>query len=180
MTSNLTTSGLNLSAKNRFIAVIPVTDVDVNKNIDNFQLNVLSFTTPQFGVKSTDFQYMGQSVPIATNQQQNFNEFYLTFAVSSDYSQYMFIYNWYKKLLQNNAQAAISSGASRNLKPHITVFALSEFLKPIVKFTFSNCYVDVVGSLEYNYDSTDPFNCQATFKFIDMTVDSVSDDEVVF
>lgn len=145
----------NFATSNKWIASIPFHKIEPGLTSENVTFNLLDFTIPEIAIAKNDISLYGQQYSVPANTIDMQKEITFNYILSSNWYQYMLLYKWFYRIL--NRSKTTSNINPWDLTPDIiantcvSVFVLSEFMKPILEFKFEGAWVQRFGSLSMDY-----------------------------
>jgi hypothetical protein len=165
------TEAYNLSTGDKWLLVIPFKQIDENFSVDNIALNLTNFSLPELTIGETEMSIMGKSFNLPTGVRNEDKNISFSYMLSSNWSQYQLLYKWFSMI--SNEDSKFDSSFPNTLLD-ITVFVLTEFKEPIFSIVFRGCWINRLGSIDFNYQSGEE-NIQhefginyATYEFQDL------------
>lgn len=132
----------NFQTQGKWLMVIPWNLIDNTVRDSNFTLNLYNFRPPAFSVGTTTMSAMGHSVTIPTNNMTDSKTLGFNYIMSSDMSQYIFLYNWWRSMVT-------SQGTGFSLKNQkaadVRIYLIDEFKEKTLELLFKRCWVQEVG-----------------------------------
>jgi len=144
----------NLATQTKWLLEFPVKFVDKSISNDDLKFNLYHYSMPEFTIKGNDVFLKGYPINVPTNVRGEVKNITFTYILSSDWSQYRFLYSWYKKTLREIPQTGIRTTASYPLVD-CSVTILSEFKKPIFRIKYYGCWLSFIARLDMSYQTVD-------------------------
>ena len=162
---------------------------------DSLQFSVYGAVVPSIQVPEITEPYAGQTFKASSHTRPPYENVSVNFTVDSRFNNYWIIYKWLDIL--NNEEESIydsnnlmetptvptrSRNKDRSLTPpkeyqtDITLYALDEFDKPIVKFVYKKSFPVSLGSINWNYRTDAEVETTFEFAFSQLLVDLISND----
>ena len=153
------------------------------KIIENsLQFSVYGSIVPSIAVPSETLGYAGQAYKVSKHTRPVYDNLTVNFTIDNEFNNYWVIYKWLD-LLNDEKESHFNgkdivtvpkvSPKERNMnktltspdlyQTDITLFALDEFDKNKIKFTYTDAFPVSLGGISYNYRT--PGEIETTFEF---------------
>ena len=159
-------SYLNKARKDKFLLVFDVPPIlkplmakyqrdNTHLNPDSIQFSIFGSMVPEITVKGVEARYAGSTLYISSFSKDSYPPLNIKFVVDSMYNNYWVIYSWLNLLhdqktgAYNQANLPID-GNFNDYMTNLTIYALDEFNKKRVKFTYVKAFPTQLEGLEYN------------------------------
>jgi hypothetical protein len=139
----------NLATNNKWILSLPYKIIEPTMDYKDAKFNLVAYTPSAMTVSNTSLGFQGISIPIATGVRAEDKTVTFKYNMSSDYSQYKFLYKWFSMASNEDSQM------EKTLKDRvldITVYGLSEFKTPVIGFRYQGAWILSLGALDYGVD----------------------------
>ena len=105
-------SSYNLATQNKWMMVIPYTSIDPEASDRKFCINLFRYDPPSLTVGSSEVAFMGHKIEYPTNTRTESKTITLSYILSSNYSQWVFLYSWLSRICssQGNGNSYTTSG----------------------------------------------------------------------
>lgn len=175
-------SQLNKSRKDKFLLVLQLPPAFKKLNIpvliqrnnnqlaqDALQFSVYGSVLPQIEVPAVVASYGSQSYKVSSNSRPPFEDITVNFTIDNKFNNYWVIYKWLDVL--NDERAGFYDAKDlidgrippKDYQADFTLYALDEFDKRVVKFTYTQAFPTMLGGVDYNY--RDPNEMETSFSF---------------
>lgn len=168
-----TPDAYNLQSKTRFMLSLPVKQIVGDyDSLDNFALNVTSFSTPEISAGFTASSYLGYEVPIPNGNRVEEKLLTIRFLVSESLIQYAVMLAW---INQVTAAHVTTQNLSPNLYTTAQLWFLDSFLKPQIPINYEGFCIARLGTLTVDQSDQDsnPLSCDASFRYVKSDLDVV-------
>jgi hypothetical protein len=182
-------SQLNKSRKDKFLLVLnyPAALKDLatsdlssrDKKLfveKSLQFSVFGSVVPEIIVPGITAGYSGQSFKVSSNNREPYADIDVGFTIDNKFNNYYVIYRWldilndqkvsYYDARSDTPQNAIANPqkvAPEKYQADLTVYALDEFEKPVMQFTYTKAFPVSLNGISYDYK--DPDEITSGFKF---------------
>lgn len=145
----------NFATNNKWIASIPFGKIEPGLKSENVTFNLLDFTIPEIAITPNTINLYGMPYQIPSNVVDMPMEITFNYLLSSNWYQYILLYKWFYKILnRQQGQGNVDIWDPNKdiiANTTISVFVLSEFLKPIIEFKFDGAWLVRFGALSMDY-----------------------------
>jgi len=169
--SEIQQSYLNKARKDKFLLVFdlpPILKPLMTKyqrdgdhlNPDSIQFSIFGSVVPEITVKGVEARYAGSTLYQSSFSKDSYPPLNIKFAVDSMYDNYWVIYSWLNLLhdqktgVYNQGNIPVD-GTFNDYMTNITIYALDEFKKKRVKFTYVKAFPTNLEGLEYDQKGTE-------------------------
>lgn len=164
-------TNINLAVSNKFLANIPYSVIDNTIKSQNAHFNLINYQTPEISLGVNKLNFHGSAFQIPANIKDYNKEITFEYLMTSDWSQYKFLYKWLTKMVKEEGSGADYDKLDEVLIP-IRVSILSEFINPIFDFVYHDCFIKRLGSIRMEYQNNAPvivnsFTCAFSYFSID-------------
>ena len=169
--SKIGADAYNIQSKTRFLLSLPIKQVIGDyDSLDNFALNVTSFSTPEIAAGFTSTSYLGYEVPVPNGNRVEEKLLTIRFLVSENLIQYAVMLAW---INQVTAAHATSQILSPNLYTTAQLWFLDSFLKPQIPISYEGFCIARLGTLTVDQTDQDssPLSCDASFRYMKSELD---------
>lgn len=162
---------------------------------DSLQFSVYGAVVPSIQVPEITEPYAGQTFKASSHSRPPYENVSVNFTVDSRFNNYWVIYKWLD-ILNNDGESVYdyndltntpdiptqfrrkdkSNTPPTQYQTDISLFALDEFDKPIVKFTYKKSFPVSLGSINWNYRTDAEVETTFEFAFSQLIVDLISND----
>ena len=178
---NFTEQGLgeNFATNTKFLAVVPLQLLFTDLHGD-LVLNLTAFTFPTMEVGSTTVSYLSKMTAVPTKVlTPESHEIQFRFILSANYHQYILLMRWMQRAtveMQHNTNF-VNAGDVTKYRIPISVYFLSEFKTPIVKFQADDAWISKIDELVMDYasPSDEPIHCGFAVKYSSFSVVTLAD-----
>jgi len=163
------------------------------KVIENsLQFSVYGSVVPAIKVPEESLYYAGQSMKVSKHTRPVYENVSVKFTIDNEFNNYWVLYKWLdllndEKLSHFNGKGIVNTpnvspkekNQTKTLTPtdlyqtDITLYALDEFDKNKVKFTYTNAFPVNLGGIEFNYRTADEIETTFEFAFSQLLVELV-------
>lgn len=185
-------SPFNKSRKDKFILVLNVPDglKEISQKInrgnstiipDALQFSVYGVVVPDIEVPAVNVKHAGQTLTVSSHSRDPYPPVTVNFTVDNRFNNYWVIYKWLNLLndskiniydKDNLTQEAKYTANDLNLKYRATIslYALDEYDKRIVEFTYSNAFPTALGGINFNNRDSTEIETFFTFSYSQLFV----------
>lgn len=176
-------SELNVARTNKFILVIdlPSCFSSLKKsnsgncgflNLKKLQMNVFGKIIPEISIPNLEVPVFGQTIQTSSMKRDPYTPVNVKFTVDSKYENYYVIYSWLNII--NNAiqggfdvgkQTKIGDGRLAEYSTTLSLYLLSEYNKPVVRWNYIGAFPTKLGSITYDKRNPQEAECDFTFSF---------------
>jgi hypothetical protein len=163
------------------------------KVIENsLQFSVYGSVVPAIKVPEESLYYAGQSMKVSKHIRPVYENVSVKFTIDNEFNNYWVLYKWLdllndEKLSHFNGKDIVNTpnvspkekNQTKTLTPtdlyqtDITLYALDEFDKNKVKFTYTNAFPVNLGGIDFNYRTADEIETTFEFAFSQLLVELV-------
>ena len=169
---------LNLATTVRWIAQIPFHQIDPDLTNEDVTFNIFSCNTPEISLGSNTVDFQGVPFEIPNGTKEGSKEIVFEYIMSSDWSQYLLLWDWAHKFVKENGAGATEELSMEFAVP-LHLYILSEFKKPIFQITYNNCWIKTFGEINLNYQDTEADEIIHSFSVVytDLEMQAITGDE---
>jgi hypothetical protein len=159
---------------------------------DSIQFSVYGSIVPKIEVPHETLGYAGQSFKISKHTRPAYENVSVNFTIDNEFNNYWVLYKWLdilndEKLSKFNGKDIVNTA---NINPNLrvspdapnppllyqtnlTLYALDEFDKNKVKFTYTNAFPVSLGAINFNYRTAGEIETSFEFAFSQLDVELV-------
>ena len=181
-------SPLNLSSKDKFVLIMDLPHAlrklrGTNPvfSIDKLHLSIFGTVVPDISVPETDVKFQGQNLHLSTYARPSYPPLDVTFVVDNGYKNYFLLWKWLNFLNSatenmyggsklKNIQDIVETGDQFEYQTTINVFALDEYNKPSLQFTYLKAFITKLGGLQYSYKESGNIESSVSFHYSQLDV----------
>lgn len=168
---------VNLATSNKFLAMIPLDQLNKDWKLRNIAMNLTAYTVPEISVGKIEVAYQGAKMPISTHIRNFSHDFTFNYLLSSDWHQWRILYSWLNRFSDEYGNAAQEDFSQEANVIPIHVYLLTEFKKPIIEVIYHDCFITGLGAVTMNYqDASDAVISSSftiTFNYIEFVENPV-------
>lgn len=193
MNKDMQQSVLNKSRKDKFLFVLTLPDamneisytLPENRQDDRVLPETLQFSVygallPSVRVDGGEIRYSGQALKFSSHSRPAYENVTVNFTIDNKFNNYWVIWKWLD-LLNDDGQAIFLKDdpnfVSENPKNSMfkqyqgsaTTYALDEYNNRVARFDYTGVVPVSLGSVDYNYRTTDPIDTTFEFSFSKLT-----------
>lgn len=193
MNTDIQQSVLNKSKKDKFLFVLTLPDamkeisytLPENRQDDrvlpeSLQFSVYGALLPAVRVDGGEIRYSGQALKFSSHSRPAYENVTVNFTIDNKFNNYWVIWKWLDILNDDNQAIFLKDNPdyiSENPKNSMfkqyqgsaTTYALDEYNKRVARFDYSGVVPVSLGSVDYNYRTTDPIDTTFEFSFSKLT-----------
>jgi len=180
---------LNKSRKDKFLLIMNLPTcmrsidkntmeqrADENVNFDRLQFSVWGTVLPNISVPSVTVPYGGQNIAISSHARPAYPEITVNFNIDNKFYNYWVIWKWlnilndakksgYDVLNLSNIQDQHDAGILNKYTADFSLFVQNEYKSNVIEFVYKSCLPTNLGSVSYDYKTTQEIDCYFTFSF---------------
>ena len=149
---------------------------------DSIQFSVYGGVVPQVQVPAENLYYAGQSMKVSKHTRPIYENVTVNFTIDNEFNNYWVLYKWLDLLNDENLSQfngkdiantptiepklrvnPDSSNPPSLYQTNLTLYALDEYEKNKVKFTYTDAFPVSLGGINFNYRT--PGEIETTFEF---------------
>lgn len=182
MSEEIRQNPLNQAAKDKFLLVFDVPPIlkefsskSVRNNStvipDTVQFTIWGTAVPDITVPGTEVRYAGSTLYVSSHNKASYPPVEVKFTVDNMYNNYWTMYQWLnllhdEKTGEYNARGISVDKNFNDYQTDLTIYALDEYGKKKVKFTYKKAFPTTVKGLNYDYQETGDTRLVSGFVFI--------------
>lgn len=158
----------NLATQNKWLMVIPYTNVDSQASDQRFSMNLFRYDPPTLTIGGAEVSFQGVKIEYPTNTRTEQKVLTASYILSSNYQQWVFLYKWISKICNsqgtgnsytesgNQAQMAkigLTSNDTGIGLSNVSVYLLSEHNKPLLEIVYYGAWCSELGPIMADYQS---------------------------
>lgn len=168
------------AVKNKWIGDIPLGRISTG--FKDISLHLTDFSIPELKIGTTTTSYKGVSMILPTHvQNPQSRTVKFSYMIDLNWDNYISLYQWANIIgnaenIMPNINTIIHSDLNRVLNAvPINVYLIDSYKKPILKFTYNNCWINDFEGIQLGYQE-DPTVIKHTFTcaYTNFTVDRLS------
>lgn len=180
---------LNKSRKDKFLFILTLPEAmqeisytDPNNRSpdgvlpDTLQFSVYGAVLPEVKVDSGTIRYSGQAVKFSSHSRPEYSNVTVNFTVDNRFNNYWVIWKWLdilnddrNAIFHNDKQIKTNDSMFKQYQGSATMYALDEYNKNVARFDYSGVVPVSVGSIDYNYRTTEEIETTFEFSFSKLT-----------
>ena len=174
---------LNKSRLDKFLLVFSIPpalrEVNVRENTarsstnvieDKLQLSVYGAVVPELTVPSIAIPYAGSNLYQSSHAREPYPPVTVNFTADNEFNNYWVIYKWLN--LMHDQKTGVydetdldTDNEFNNYQTDITLYGLDEYENRRIEFTYTKAFPITLGSLDYNYRTSDEIESSFTFAY---------------
>jgi hypothetical protein len=176
---------LNRASFDKFLLVLNLPDIfkalNPSLKIDTVEMSVYGTVVPDITVPSIELPFGGQTYNISSHVRPNYQPLNVNVIVDNKFTNYWILWKWLTIL--NNPKTGLYDGTptpvsldgklptnpNKNVlmeyQSNFSIYGLDEYNKKIVEFVYYNAFITNLGSINYNYRTSDIIETVAQFQF---------------
>ena len=174
---------LNKSRLDKFLLVFSIPpalrEVNVRENTarssnnvieDKLQLSVYGAVVPELTVPSIAIPYAGSNLYQSSHAREPYPPVTVNFTADNEFNNYWVIYKWLN--LMHDQKTGVYDETDldpdnefNNYQTDITLYGLDEYENRRIEFTYTKAFPITLGSLDYNYRTSDEIESSFTFAY---------------
>lgn len=189
MNDKIQQSVFNKSRKDKFLFVLtlPKAMKDISYSLpenrdqdhvipDSLRFSVYGVVVPQVRVGSGEIRYSGQAVKFSSHSRDAYDNVTVNFTVDNRFNNYWVIWKWLdimnddtSSVFMKGTDLPTSESMFEQYQGTVTMYALDEYNKEVMKFDYEGVVPVSVGSIDYNYRTTEEIETTFEFSFSKLT-----------
>ena len=148
--------------------------------LDTLQFSVFGTIVPKINVPAIDARYMGSTIQMSSHSHPTYAPITVNFNIDNRFNNYWVIYTWLNILRDQkegkdgiiNTKGVLNNNFNlTDYSSNISVFAVDEYNKPIIKWTYKNAFPTELSEITYNYQSGGEISSTGTFAFHEVNIE---------
>ncbi len=189
MSDAIQQSILNKSKKDKFLFVLTLPEAmnDISYSSsqnrapdailpDQLQFSVYGAVVPEVRVDSGEIRYSGQAVKFSTHSRPAYPNVSVNFTIDNRFNNYWVIWKWLD-ILNDDRDAIFLRGTEhkstesmfKKYQGAATLYTLDEYNNETVRFDYYGVVPVSIGSIDYNYRTTEEIETTFEFSFSKLT-----------
>jgi hypothetical protein len=186
-------SVLNRPNTDKFILVLNLPQIlrdnfstkEKKTSITSLEISVFGAVVPQIEVPPVPVPYGGQTYNVTSITRPNYAPLEVNFVVDNQFTNYFTLWRWLAAL--NDPKKSIYTGKQGEERKElikkiglmeyettVSLFGLNEYNKAVIEFTYYNCFIIGLGSINYNYRENTPIDSSFKLQYSQFDVKLLS------
>ena len=189
MSDNIQQSILNKSRKDKFLFILTLPEAMQEMSYtspdnrspdsiipDTLQFSVYGAVLPQVRVDAGTIRYSGQALKFSSHSRPEYENVTVNFTVDNRFNNYWVIWKWLDILnddrdavFHKDKEIKTSDSIFKQYQGAATMYALDEYNQNVARFDYFGVVPVSVGSIDYNYRTTEEIETTFEFSFSKLT-----------